>query len=265
MTLPPDLRRDLRTLAATPRLLVCCDYDGTLAPIVADPAKAVPLPGAARVLERLAALPATTVALLSGRARAVLSALAGPPAGVLLVGAHGLELDDEVTALTPAESQLIQRLHDDLAPVVGGVDGVLLEPKPTGVAVHVRRCERVAGDAVLDAVTAGPGVWPGVHVLHGKRVVELSVRPLGKGAAVDALRQRVAATGVLVVGDDVTDEDAFAAVSGGAGTSVKVGTGTTSADHRVPGPPDVLALLDLLLRSRRSGPVYSGSGELGDG
>ena len=66
--LPAELRRVIVQLARTPRLLVACDYDGTLAPIVADPTQAKPLPESVHALRSLAALPSTTTAVISGRA-----------------------------------------------------------------------------------------------------------------------------------------------------------------------------------------------------
>ena len=75
----PDLRAALARVARVPRLLVASDYDGVLAPIVTDPAQAVPLPGAIPALTDLAGLSDTAVALVSGRARADLAALLGLP------------------------------------------------------------------------------------------------------------------------------------------------------------------------------------------
>jgi trehalose 6-phosphate phosphatase len=96
-----------------------------------------------------------------------------------------------------------------------------------------------------------------VHALEGKKVLELSVRPLGKGAALARLRAEAGATGTLMVGDDVTDEDAFAVLADGGPTvdvTVKVGSGDTRAVHRVGGPEHVLALLRHLVTTRAGGP-----------
>lgn len=57
-----ELRRALAQLARTPRLLVACDHDGTLAGIIAGPQRAVPVPESVTALRSLAALPATTTA-----------------------------------------------------------------------------------------------------------------------------------------------------------------------------------------------------------
>ena len=59
----------------------------------------------------------------------------------------------------------------------------------------------------------GPGQFPGVVIRHGKGVVELSVVNSQKSDAVNVLRQRVGATAVMFIGDDVTDESVFEILS----------------------------------------------------
>src|SRR5205823_2443405 len=88
-TLDPALRRAITLVAHTPRLLVACDYDGTLAPIVADPGDAVPQPESISALCALAGLHETTTAVISGRALRDLTALARLPPEVYLIGSHG--------------------------------------------------------------------------------------------------------------------------------------------------------------------------------
>ncbi|MGH3479413.1 MAG: trehalose-phosphatase, partial [Nocardioidaceae bacterium] len=80
-TLTIQLRRALAQLARTPQLLVACDYDGTLAPIVPDRQRAVPLLESVTALRSLAALPATTTAVISGRVRfqATVTAIGAEP------------------------------------------------------------------------------------------------------------------------------------------------------------------------------------------
>ena len=80
------------TRRRTPRLLVTSDFDGTLAPIVNNPADARPLPDAADALIALAELPDDRRADLRARL-GVLRSLSGMPAAVHLVGSHGAEFD----------------------------------------------------------------------------------------------------------------------------------------------------------------------------
>src|SRR6478672_518711 len=87
------LRAALGRIARVPQLLVGCDYDGTLAPLVDDPAAAGPLPEAVAAVRALAALPQTVVAVISGRALRDLATLSRLPSEVHLVGSHGSEFD----------------------------------------------------------------------------------------------------------------------------------------------------------------------------
>ncbi len=250
-TLPVELRSALAQLARTPRLLVACDYDGTLAPIVDDPDQALPHPESVAALRSLAKLPATTVAVVSGRALRDLAALTGLSQEVHLIGSHGAEFEAELAdALGPEARALHEKLHAELSKLVNRRPGVALEVKPASIAVHVREAPPEVGDAVLAAVRDGPAGWDGVHVTEGKAVIELAVVRTDKGAALDLVRERVGATAVVFLGDDVTDEKAFARLAG-ADVGVKVGPGETAAGYRVPRTEDVTAVLALLLEQRQ--------------
>jgi len=240
----------LAVLAATPRLLVASDFDGTLAPIVSHPSDARGLPAAMSALRDLANLPDTTVAAVSGRALADLAEVAQLPAGVRLVGSHGAEFDGSPPPLDPAQRELHARLSAALESIVGDVSGAWLEGKPAGVAVHVRAAEPTAGQRILAEVRAGPASWNGVSATEGKAVIDLGVVHVDKGTALTALRRQTDATGVAFFGDDVTDEKAFAALGDGD-VGVKVGPGETLARYRVAAPADVAELLTTLAAARR--------------
>jgi len=236
-------------LAALPRLLVALDFDGVLAPIVEIPSAARPLPSSAAAVGALATLPNTIVALVSGRGLADLAAVSGFGAPIRLVGSHGGEFDDGAAMLDDQQRELKENLTTELELLVAGAAGVLLEDKPAGMAVHVRNAEPAVGQGVLDAVRDGPATWPGVEATAGKAVLDLAVVQVSKGAAIDVLRERLEADGVLFIGDDVTDETAFLRL-GPADVGVKVGDGETAASYRLPGPPEVGMLLELLLAAR---------------
>jgi trehalose-phosphatase len=250
-TIDPGLQAAADRVARVPNLLIACDFDGTLAPIVENPMEAAPLPEAVTAIEGLAALPRTAVALVSGRARRDLAALTGMSSGVHLVGSHGSEFDGGFVAeLTEDRQTLLGEVERELELLVRGEPGVRLEVKPASVAVHVRKAPRDVAQKVAEAVGDGPATWPDVVVTHGKEVIELSVITTHKGTALDTLRERLSASAVVFVGDDVTDENAFAHLDG-ADVGVKVGPGDTRAKYRVSTPHDAAVLLALLLETRR--------------
>lgn len=251
---PAALDAALERFAAHRRVLVALDFDGVLAPIVDEPSAARPLPEASAALERLVAT--TDVAFVSGRDLDDLRACASPPTAVVLVGGHGTQSSLEGAAggqsLSEDESALLERLGAELDRLADGVEGVHVERKPMSAVLHTRRASRPDAERVTAAALAGPATWEGVHALQGKEVVELGAVELGKGAGLLRLRDRLSADGpavdaVLFAGDDVTDENAFAALDPAAGDlTVKVGDGETAAAFRVDGPPDVAALLHRL-------------------
>ncbi|PWK91137.1 trehalose 6-phosphatase [Lentzea atacamensis] len=250
--LPADLRRAICQLARTPRLLVASDYDGTLAPIVSDPEQARPLPESVNALRSLASLHETTSAVISGRALRDLATLSRLPGEVHLVGSHGSEFDvGFVHALDANAKALLRRIEADLEEIVDGHEGVHLEVKPASVAVHVRRAEASVGESVLDAVRSGPCTWEGVQVTEGKAVIELAVVETDKGHALDILRHQVGATAAIFLGDDVTDEKAFARLHG-PDLGIRVGAGESLAQHFVNDPSDVATVLAFLLEERRA-------------
>jgi trehalose-phosphatase len=246
------LESQLERLAATPRLLVASDYDGVLAPIVADPARAEPVPESIAALRSLAAAERTDVAIVSGRARAAVAGFVGPDGAngrIRVIGCHGAEWPEGLVAAGTEVLELVDRLEDE-ARRIGRRPGIMVERKPVGVAVHYRQATAEDVEAVQRELLSGPGRWPGVRVRHGKKVVEVLAVDASKGDAVAALRRRTGATAVLFLGDDLTDEEVFITL-GPADVGVKVGTGGTAAAFGVADPVAVAGLLDRLARRRR--------------
>lgn len=244
------MRSALRDMARTPTLLVCCDYDGTLSPLVDDPGNAVPLDDAVKALRALAHLPNTTAAVVSGRALRDLAALSRLPGEIHLVGSHGSEFDlDFARGLDTQQQQLLIDLEQVCRELVVDAPGALVEVKPASVAVHVRQMPEPQGDALLERTAEVCGRMPGVLVRHGKRVVEMSVVHSDKADAVHVLRHRLGATAVLFIGDDLTDESVFAQMSG-PDLGIKVGEGETLATMRVDDPVAVAQVLAELLQER---------------
>ncbi|OBH01347.1 trehalose-phosphatase [Mycobacterium sp. E136] len=244
--LPADLQRALTAAAATPRLLITSDFDGTLAPIVSNPADARPLVEAADALVALADLPDTATALISGRALDVLRKLSGMPVSVHLVGSHGAEFDSGFAH--EVDDALLQRITAELDEIANGKPGVTVETKPASVALHVRNASAGDGEAALTEARDASTNWD-AQLTEGKAVLEFAVIQTDKGEAIDILRSQENATAVVFFGDDVTDEKAFRRLSGDD-VGVKVGPGETLATYRVETPEDVATALKYLFDAR---------------
>lgn len=245
-----QLQERLEEIARAPVLLVASDYDGTLSPIVSDPEKAVPHRESIVALRQLASLSQTHVAVISGRALRDLSRLTGEPDEVHLVGSHGSEFDpDFAVQLSPESVALRKRLESELAEIASRADGLAVERKPASVAFHFRNADPEQGKRAFEAVMQGPATYEGVYTKHGKQVVELGVVATNKGIALDIIRQRVGATAALFIGDDVTDEDAFATLRG-PDLGIKIGEGQTKASQRVESVEEAAHLLASLAELR---------------
>jgi trehalose 6-phosphate phosphatase len=244
-------------LARTRTLLVALDFDGTLAPPVDDPIKARAIPEARAAVLRLLALPNTRVALVSGRSLASLEEVTDLPDHTLLVGSHGVEIrldsPGDSFALDTAEIATVDVLHGLLDEVADSIDDVWLEKKPAGFALHTRLAtEHNSRVAHLVALSEAQAEIDDLTIREGKDVLEFSVRSTTKGDAIEHLRAYTGADAVLFAGDDVTDEDAFAALSPDD-LGLKSGEGSTLAAYRVPGPLQVAQVLALLATYREGG------------
>ena len=226
------------------RPLLFLDYDGTLAPIVDDPAAAVPHPAIPALLSALAAR--HPVVVVSGRGLAMLARfLPGVP--VRAVGLHGAE--EGTLGDAPRPSPALARYAEPLAALrasVPEVEGVHVEDKGATFAVHYRRAtDEAAARGALEAWASG--VPEGLHAVWGKKVLELRPRDVSKGTAVARLAAEHPGRTPVYLGDDTTDEDAFRALEGASGArtpvTVKVGAGETAARYRLPG---VDAVVDYL-------------------
>ncbi|MFT3686758.1 MAG: trehalose-phosphatase [Phycisphaerales bacterium] len=234
----------IASLAQAPLLVVACDFDGTVAPIVKDPAAAAMDRRCRAALEALGRLPCTSVAVISGRS---LEWLRGATHGLpdpLLFGSHGAEpLARERPA--PRVNKLTVRLKN----LVPRWPGVHVEEKPYGAAVHYRRANGSVADELHDAARAIASEFVGVVVKLGSMVVELTTSAADKGDALRAAKVRAGATHALFIGDDITDEDAFRVLTD-QDLGIKVGEGPTAADYAVAGVEQVADTLEELLAAR---------------
>ena len=233
------------------------DYDGTLTPIVEHPEDAVLTAAIREAVRAVAAV--CPVSIVSGRDRTVVEALVGL-SGLGYIGSHGFDICgppesplrhevgvEYLDALNAAESTLHERL--------ARIAGVTVERKRFGIAAHYRQAlsRRAEVETVVRAVHA---MHPALHVALGKAVFEL--RPAidwDKGRAIRWLLDRwsVAPRLPLYIGDDLTDETAFEALSAdGIGIVVADDNRSTAAQFTLRDPRDVQAFLDRLVATVRS-------------
>lgn len=218
---------------------VCLDFDGTLSPIVADPDAAILLPGNAQIIYELASLAPT--AIVSGREAAQVRARL-PEAPLFIAGSHGFEiLGPKGESFRPPQAALYEPIFNSVAKELhnrlSGVSGVIVEEKPFGLSVHDRQVPDEHVSAVRETVASVCAPYTEVIVTTGKRVSE--VRPTldwNKGHAVRWIVQRwgLAPSGLIIyIGDDRTDEDAFAALGDNAITVVVAdGSGSLTSERR---------------------------------
>ncbi len=249
-----SLLEELRRAATCDTLLVVCDYDGTLAPIVADADRAYPDARAMTALVSLAELPHTYVALLSGREVAVLQRLTGGSPRVTLIGSHGAEQPGRVPAIEPEAREDLLEVKVRLSKLCNQFQGARLEEKPAGVAFHFRNVDPALQRAAEEAARRIGSGFPGLSILEGKRVVEFAGSKTNKGHALATLRSRWAADMVVFMGDDVTDEDAFVALQP-VEVGIKVGKEATRAKLRIDSQEHVAPVLEALLAFRMDRPA----------
>jgi trehalose 6-phosphate phosphatase len=225
-----------RKIGGGSHFLLGLDFDGTLAPIVADPAEARIPDETRKVLDSLTSRPGTTVAVVSGRAVEDLRARMGP--NIILAGNHGLEmLENGIHWSLPEAERLRPVLHEigsQLALWVREIRGAMVEDKGLTASVHYRRVAPADLTGLAELVTAA--VAPNLEhffVRRGKKVFEILPRaPWNKGSAMLRILGRLPDTAgrevsVCYIGDDSTDEIAFRELTGAV--TIRVGTGHSTA------------------------------------
>jgi trehalose 6-phosphate phosphatase len=232
-------------IARVPHLLVACDFDGTLAPIVNDPDDATVLPEALAALHRLGRLPRTTVAIVSGRLRRELVDRFGED-DFILVGEHGADSGSDA----PPEPESLTKAREIVDKVHRETPGSRIEHKTMSVVFHYRQVEEDPEPALTELREAAAGL-PDLEVMEGKAVLEISVPHDDKGDVILALRERFGADAILFLGDDVTDETVFPRL-GPSDLGVKVGPEETAAGARVADPAEVGEFLARLADRREA-------------
>ncbi|MEU6416661.1 trehalose-phosphatase [Streptomyces spiralis] len=263
----PAGRDGLAALLAHPeKAVIALDFDGTLAPIVADPEQARAHPEAVPALAALAPKVAA-VAVVTGRPAGVAvrhGGFAGVPGleHLVVLGHYGAERWEAATGTltAPAPHPGVAAVRAELPGFldrIGAWRGTWIEEKGRSLAVHTRRADdpQAAYDLLREPLT-GLAARHGLIVEPGRMVLELRPPGMDKGVALSDYVRGLGATSVLYAGDDLGDLPAFAAIeklrSNGV-PGVLVCSGSTEvtelsdrADLVVEGPAGVVHLLGTL-------------------
>lgn len=232
-------------------LALFLDVDGTLVPIAANPAAVVPSPDLPTLLAGAVQRLGGALALVSGREIESIDQLT---AGLvpMLAGSHGAEfrfgLGQPIWRPEPRPD--IAGFAPEVLKLAERWPAILIEPKRAGIAVHYRQAPELAGDlrAALVAALAGRS-RPDLSLLQGDHVFEIRSPAHNKGEAVRRLMAEAPFKGrrPIFIGDDVTDEDGFAAAVELGGTAIIVGERRpTLATRKLGSHEDVLRLLSRL-------------------
>jgi trehalose-phosphatase len=240
-------------------LLLVTDFDGTLSELALTPGEAVMSPQVRDTLRVVGDHPRTTLAVVSGRRiedvrerTADVAPFVGGLHGLEISGPTGGFLHPALARVEPVIADILMRARVALA----WCQDVVLENKQYALTCHVRK---VAPDAAGRALgqfveIAQPALDADLlRVLPGAQALELlPAVEWHKGKAVDWIRSVVdlgptSGVGIIYLGDDRTDEDAFATLQG---RGVAIGVGDRPHDHlikyRLAGPASVGRFLDRL-------------------
>lgn len=232
------------------------DVDGTLLEIQRHPDEVRAPPGLRSTLASVSSSLDGALALVSGRAIASVDRVFAP-LSLPTAGLHGLERRDAAGRVHYPEgyAERITSARAGLQAFAQSEPGLLLEDKGAALALHYRGAPALEPECLQRMELARALAGEGFHVQRGKMVLELKPSGHDKGKAVHAFMAEQPFRGrrPVFVGDDVTDEDGFAAANELGGISIRVGPhASTAAQVVVPDVQDILAWLQSATEPRHA-------------
>lgn len=221
------------------------DIDGTIAEIMPRPGDVIPNVRRTQLIQGICAATSGRLAILSGRTlEDVDRILEGIVPAVAAV--HGLvQRMPDGTIVTTERSPLLARVYERVSEFVSAHDGVTIERKGFSYAMHYRAAPQ--HEQAVREFTADIASEMGLGVQNGSMVSELRTPGPNKGSALKVFLTQPPFKGFtpVMVGDDLTDEDAFEAAAEMGGYGILVGSERPSrAWFHIPSVPDVMSWLE---------------------
>ena len=218
--------------AAKPALFL--DVDGTLVDIEDHPGDVRADAALIALLVDLSGRLDGALSLISGRSIAEIDRIFAP-ARFPSAGSHGTELRIDDATVNPVQAAFPEGILLRARQFANDHDGLLVEKKRAGLALHYRRAPGLEADCREFVADLMQALGPDFRLIDGKMVLEIAPRSHHKGEAIRELLQHEPFHGrrPVFVGDDVTDEDGFRVVNDLGGLSIRVGHGDTTAARYV--------------------------------
>jgi trehalose 6-phosphate phosphatase len=213
------------------------DFDGTLVQLAPRPQDVSVAAWVVPTLQSLMRKLEGALAIVSGRPLSAIDAFLHP---LVLAGAgcHGVQQRDVSGRIELHEAQPPASVVSCARALAARHSGLLLEGKPSGLALHFRASPELGAmcrELLAQALAEAPGAALQWELLDGHCVCELKQRAVSKGSAVRSCLADAPFAGRLpvFVGDDVTDEDGIRAVQAAGGFGIRVGPGDSQARYRL--------------------------------